>query len=63
MLGTGEGSSPQSSNAPGYAKRPEVADRGAFLIVVVRLQYVFGECNVLCTLIISCMFRKIVDEL
>ena len=35
MLGTGEGSSPQSSNAPGYAKRPDVADRGAFLIVVV----------------------------
>ena len=54
LLGTGEGSWPQSSNAPSYAKRPEVADRGAFLIVVVSLQYVFGECNVLCVLNISC---------
>jgi len=58
MLGTGEGSSPQSSNAPSCAKRPEVADRGAFLIVVVTLQYVFGEYNALCALNISCRFRK-----
>ena len=58
LLGTGEGSWPQSSNAPSYANRPEVAHRGAFLIVVVSLQYVFGECNVLCVLNISCWFRN-----